>query len=184
MAVYAGTFDPFTLGHLDVVETAMRLFDRLTVLVAFNPHKPGSRIFTPDERVEMIRASLSRWVDRVDVHAHGGLVAPYAERIGACALVRGMRPVSDPDYEIQLSLMNSKLVPNLPTVLLVARSEHMYLSSSFVRDTAEVDNLIPPGTVPPPVEAALRARFAQAGQAEPPARTIPPHLDEPAGDDS
>jgi len=161
MAVYPGTFDPFTLGHLDVVETALRLFDHLTVLVAYNPHKNTPRIFTPDERVTMIRESIPEaWRPRVDVYAHGGLVAPHAEKLGACALVRGMRPVTDPDYEIQLSLMNSKLIPNLPTVLLVARSEHMYLSSSFVRETAEVEGLIPPGTVPGPVEQALRARYA------------------------
>lgn len=172
LAVYAGVFDPPTLAHLEIVETALRLFDRLVVLVSFNPDKP-SAMFSVEERVAMIEASLTaeqrRWVQ---VQAYPGLIAPYAERLGACALVRGMRPVTDPDYEIALSLMNAKLAPSLPTVLLVAKADSVYLSSTFVRQTASLDGLIVPGTVTAPVERALRARFgnraALRASAEPP----------------
>lgn len=162
-AVYAGVFDPPTYAHLEIVEKALGLFDELLVVVAVNPSKAGTW-FTTQERVNLLTASLAHLSGgRVEVMAYDGLVAPLAERMGACALVRGMRPVTDPDYEIALSLMNAKLAPSLPTVLLVTQAEHMYLSSTFVRDTARMDGLIVPGTVPPPVETALRERFAGAG---------------------
>ncbi len=165
MAVYAGTFDPPTLAHVEIIETALKLFDRVTVIVAFNPSKPHQRVFSPEERVSMLRESLPEaWRPYVEVKAYGGLVAPYAERLGACALVRGMRPVTDPDYEISLSLMNAKLAPSLPTVLLTGRADHMYLSSTFVRDTAQLDGLIVPGTVPAPVEEALRRKFRRVAE--------------------
>jgi pantetheine-phosphate adenylyltransferase len=161
IAVYAGVFDPPTLAHLEIIETALRLFDRLVVVVAVNPSK-AQTMFTTEERVMLLRASLPEAMrPNVEVEAYDGLIAPYAESRGACALVRGMRPVSDPDYEIAYSLMNAKLAPSLPTVLLVARADHVYLSSTFVRDSALMDGLIVPGTVPPPVEEALRARVGR-----------------------
>jgi pantetheine-phosphate adenylyltransferase len=162
--MYAGVFDPPTVAHLEIIETALRLFDRLVVVVAVNPSK-AQTMFTTEERVELLRASLPEaFRPYVEVEAYDGLIAPYAERRGACALVRGMRPVSDPDYEIAYSLMNAKLAPSLPTVLLVARADHVYLSSTFVRDTALMDGRIVPGTVPAPVEEALRARVGQRAE--------------------
>jgi pantetheine-phosphate adenylyltransferase len=156
MAVYAGVFDPPTMAHLEMFETALRVFDRLTVIVAFNPHKAPA-LFPAEERVRLIEESLSAEIrPRVQVVAYSGLVAPYAETIGACALVRGMRPYSDPDAEIALALMNQKLAPTLPTMLLVTSARYVHLSSSFVRETALVGGLIVPGTVSPPVEQALR----------------------------
>jgi pantetheine-phosphate adenylyltransferase len=95
----------------------------------------------------------------VEVRAYAGVVAPYAERPGACALVRGMRPVTDPEVELAQALINAKLAPRLPTVRLVAPAEYVYLSSTFVRDLARLEGLIAPGTVPPPVARARRARF-------------------------
>src|SRR4051812_44743663 len=100
MAVYAGVFDPPTMAHLEIIEAALRIFDHLTVVVAFNPNKPRA-LFSPEERVELIAASLgddNR--GRVKVIAYSGLIAPYAESIGASALVRGMRPYADADAEI------------------------------------------------------------------------------------
>lgn len=159
LAVYPGVFDPPTRAHLELIDTALRIFDRLVVVVAFNPNKAAA-MFTPEERADLLRASLRADVrDRVEVMYYGGLIAPLAERLGACALVRGMRPVTDPDYEIALSLMNAKLAPTLPTILLVARADHVYLSSTFVRETASLEGLIVPGTVPEPVEEVLRQRF-------------------------
>jgi pantetheine-phosphate adenylyltransferase len=159
MAVYAGVFDPPTMAHLEIVESALRIFDELTVIVAFNLNKAGS-LFTPEERVRMMEASLTDEVrDRVKVSAFSGLIAPHAEQLGACALVRGMRPYADADSEIALALMNQKLAPQLPTVLLVASEKNVYLSSSFVRETAQLGGLIVPGSVSKAVEDALRSRF-------------------------
>jgi pantetheine-phosphate adenylyltransferase len=159
IGVYAGVFDPPTMAHLEIIDSALRIFDQLVVVVGFNPNKAGA-IFSPEDRVQMLDASLSDEIrPRVRVTAHGGLTAPYAESLGACALVRGMRPYADADAEIALALMNQKLAPDIPTVLLVASATNVYLSSSFVRDTATLGGMIVPGTVPPAVEKALRERF-------------------------
>ena len=161
MAVYAGVFDPPTMAHLEIVESALRIFDELTVVVAFNPSKAGA-LFSPDERVRMLDASLSDDTRaRVRVTAYAGLIAPYAESIGACALVRGMRPYADADAEIALALGNQALAPNLPTVLLVASRQNVYLSSTFVREWATLGGLIIPGSVPPAVETVLRERYVK-----------------------
>ena len=158
-AVYAGVFDPPTMAHLEIVEAALRIFDRLTVIVAFNQNKPRA-MFTPDERVQLIEESLGPDIsERVNVTADSGLIAPYAESIGACALVRGLRPYADADAEIALALMNEKLAPLLPTVLLFTSSKNMYLSSTFVRETAQLGGMIVPGSVSPAVARALQQRF-------------------------
>jgi pantetheine-phosphate adenylyltransferase len=161
LAVYAGVFDPPTMAHLEIIESALRIFDELVVVVAFNPNKAGA-LFSPEERVEMMNASLiDDMRSRVRVAAYHGLIAPYAESLGACALVRGMRPYADADHEIGLALMNQELAPLLPTVLLVASAKNVYLSSSFVRETATLGGLIVSGSVSPPVEEALRKRFGR-----------------------
>jgi pantetheine-phosphate adenylyltransferase len=162
MAVYAGVFDPPTMAHLEMFESALRVFDRLTVLVSVNLNK-ARPLFSPEERVRLIEESLGDEMrPRVQVVAHSGLTAPYAESIGACALVRGMRPYADADAEIALALMNQKLAPTLPTMLLVTSARNVYLSSSFVRETALLGGMIVPGSVPPPVEAALRQRIFES----------------------
>ncbi len=159
IAVYAGVFDPPTLAHMEMIETALGLFDYLYVVVGVNPSK-GQTMFTPEERVDLLQESLEEWQrPYVNVVTNEGLTAEFANRVGACALVRGMRPVTDPDYEIALSLMNAKLVPSIPTVLLVARADHVYLSSTFVRDTARMGGIIVDGSVPKPVAKALRRFF-------------------------
>jgi pantetheine-phosphate adenylyltransferase len=159
LAVYAGVFDPPTMAHLEIIESALRIFDELVVVVGFNVNKAGA-LFSPEDRVRMLDASLTEEMrPRVRVTAHAGLTAPYAESLGACALVRGMRPYADADAEIALALMNQKLAPSVPTVLLVASAKNVYLSSSFVRETATLGGMIVPGSVSPAVEAALRERF-------------------------
>jgi pantetheine-phosphate adenylyltransferase len=159
LAVYAGVFDPPTTAHLEIIESALRIFDELVVVVGFNPNKAGA-LFTPEDRVSMLEASLTDEMrSRVRVTAHAGLTATFAESLGACALVRGMRPYGDADYEIALALMNEKLAPKLPTVLLLASAQNVYLSSTFVRETATLAGMIVPGTVPPPVARALEERF-------------------------
>ena len=159
IAVYAGVFDPPTLAHVEIVETALRIFDELVVVVGYNPNKP-SALFSPDERVRMFEESLPDEARaRVRVTAYSGLTAPYAESLGACALVRGMRPYADADGEIALALMNERLAPNLPTVLLVTSARNVWLSSTLVRDTATLGGIIVPGSVSPAVERAIRERF-------------------------
>ena len=159
LAVYAGVFDPPTMAHLEIIGSALRIFDELVVVVSFNPKKAGA-LFSPEERVRMIDASIADEMrHRVRVTAYSGLTAPYAESLGACALVRGMRPYADADSEIALALMNERLAPRLPTVLLVASAKNVYLSSTFVRETATLGGIIVPGSVSPAVEAALRERF-------------------------
>src|SRR5438067_7083086 len=160
LAVYAGVFDPPTMAHLDIIESALRIFDELVVVVGFNPNK-ASALFTPDERVLMLEESLSdEMKQHVRVMAHPGLTAPFAESLGACALVRGMRPYADADAEIALALMNERLSPSLPTVLLLTGAKNVWLSSTFVREAATLGRIIVPGAVPPAVEEALRKRFA------------------------
>jgi pantetheine-phosphate adenylyltransferase len=159
LAVYAGVFDPPTMAHLEIIEKALRIFDEIVVIVAFNLNKAGA-LFSPEERVRMLDASIPADLhSRVRVTAYHGLTAPYAVSLGACALVRGMRPYADADAEIALALMNERLAPNLPTVLLVTSARNVYLSSTFVRETATLGGMIVPGSVPPPVEEALRERF-------------------------
>lgn len=132
--------------------------------MSFNPNKSSS-LFTPDERVEMMQASLTDEQRKVvRVTAHSGLTAPFAESLGACALVRGMRPYADADAEMALAFMNEQLAPNIKTVLLVTSAKHVWLSSSFVREAATLGQLIVSGAVPPPVEAALRKRFGPDGR--------------------
>ena len=161
IAVYAGVFDPPTLAHMAVIQQALGLFDKLVVVVAHNPSKSDT-MFSAAERVQLVRDSLTEEMHgRVDVMAHAGLIAPLAGELGACALVRAMRPVTDPDYEIALALMNQKLAPAIPTVLLVARSDMVYLSSTFVRDVARLGHSIVPESVPAPVARALRERFPE-----------------------
>src|SRR5260221_6306792 len=157
IAVYAGVFDTPTMAHLEIIESALRIFDELVVVVSFNPNKAGA-IFSPEDRVQMLDASLDEEIrPRVRVTSYAGLTAPFADRLGACALVRGMRPYADADYEIALALMNERLAPRVPTVLLVTSAKNVYLSSTFVRDTATLGGIVVEGAVPPPVEEALRA---------------------------
>jgi pantetheine-phosphate adenylyltransferase len=152
-------FDPPTTAHMEIIETALRIFDALVVVVAFNPNKAGA-LFSPEERVAMLEASLPPETRRcVRVTAYSGLTAPYAESLGACALVRGMRPYADADAEFALAFMNERLSPNLPTVLLVTGARNVWLSSTFVREAATLGRMVVPGAVPPPVEEALRKRF-------------------------
>lgn len=159
--MYAGVFDPPTLAHMAIIETALKLFDRLVVVVAVNPDK-SSQMFSTEARVDLLRQSIpAHLAPLVEVMSYAGLTAPYAARLGACAFVRAVRPMTDADYEIALALMNAKLAPDLPTVLLVARADQVYLSSSFVRQTATMDGLIVPGTVPEPVAAALEELIQQ-----------------------
>lgn len=132
-ALYPGTFDPITFGHIDIIERARKVFDILVIAVADNREK--KTLFTIKERIEMIKKSLKN-PSEIEVTTFDGLTAEYAKSIGAAAIVRGIRAVSDFEYEFQMALMNRKLQPEVETVFLTPNETHSYISSSLVKDIA------------------------------------------------
>ncbi|MBO5411053.1 MAG: pantetheine-phosphate adenylyltransferase [Clostridia bacterium] len=131
IAICPGSFDPVTIGHVDIIHRAAKLFDKVIVVVMVNYHKPDS-YFSAEERVELLRRSLTD-IDNIEIDMHGGLLAEYAKEKGACAVVKGLRAVSDFEYEFQQALTNKKLNPELETVFVISNAENMYLSSSVVK---------------------------------------------------
>lgn len=129
-AICPGSFDPITLGHLDIIRRASKLFDKVIVLVTVNLNKTA--FFTKDERVGFIKKSVSN-IDNVSVDCCDGILADYIEKAGACAIVKGLRAVSDFDYEFQMALANKTLNNKAETVFLTTRAANLYLSSSLVR---------------------------------------------------
>ena len=134
-AICPGSFDPVTVGHVDIIRRAAKLFDKVIVVVMINYHKPNS-YFTASERVELLKRSLGN-IKNVEIDMYSGLLAEYADKKGACAVVKGLRAVSDFEYEFQQALTNKKLNPELETVFLTASAESMYLSSSVVKQVCE-----------------------------------------------
>ena len=134
-AIYPGSFDPITLGHLNVIKRAARCFDRLIVCVMVNAEKVNSGLFTPDERVELIRRVVEK-LPNVEVDQSSVLVADYAREKKACTLVKGLRAVSDYEQELQMALINRKLNPRLETLFLPSGSKYTYVSSSMVKEMA------------------------------------------------
>ena len=158
LAVYPGTFDPPTYGHLDILTRSRRLFDRVIVGIGRNPEKKPS--FTVEERMAMLVAAIDEaGITGVQVEAFAGLTADFAHERGAAAIVRALRSVTDFELEFALDIANSKLAPDLETVLLIARPEYTHLSSTFVRQAAEQGRRLIPGSVPPSVEQYLRKRY-------------------------
>ncbi|MEL7361188.1 MAG: pantetheine-phosphate adenylyltransferase [Bacteroidota bacterium] len=153
LALYPGTFDPITRGHLDVLQRALQVFDRVEVTVAVNRLK--KTLFTLDERVHLANASIETLPhdlhDRVDVVAFEGLLVDHARAAGAVALVRGLRQVSDFDYEARMAMANRRLFPELQTVFLMPPETQAFVSSSIVRDVhrwgGDVSSFVPPVVV-------------------------------------
>jgi pantetheine-phosphate adenylyltransferase len=146
VAVYPGSFDPFTNGHLDVVERALGIFDRLIIGVLANPDK-RSPLFSAEERVDLIRQSLEG-EQRVEVESFEGLTVDFARSRGAQTLVKGLRAYSDFDAELQQALMNRKLAPDVHTIFLMSSFAHIFVSSSILKDIAshgrDVGEFVPP----------------------------------------
>ena len=138
VAIYPGSFDPVTSGHLNIIRRAAKIFDRLIVCVMVNAGK--NPMFTLDERVELIR-SVTRDIPNVEVDSSNELLAEYAKRKGSCVIVKGLRAGSDFENEFQMALINHKINPNLDTMFLTAEHQYMYLSSSTVKELGnyEVD---------------------------------------------
>ena len=155
IAVYPGSFDPPTKGHEDLVRRSLTLADHLIVAVAINVVKQP--LFSVEERLEMLRAAVGD-DSRVSFQAFDGLLADFAKRVRATIIVRGLRAVSDFEYEFQMALMNRQLHPSLETVFLVPAVDLTYLSSSLVREVARFGGDVTP-LVHPKVAAALTQRF-------------------------
>ncbi len=135
IAVCPGSFDPVTVGHLDIIKRASKMFSKVIVLVSTNTNKAPA--FTKAERVEMLKLSTAN-LPNVTVESFDGLLADYTKKIGAKAIVKGLRAMSDFEYEFQMALTNKKLNPDTETVFLTTNSENMYLSSSLVRQVASM----------------------------------------------
>jgi pantetheine-phosphate adenylyltransferase len=155
LAVYPGTFDPITYGHIDVVERAAQLFHRVIILVASNTTK--APLFTDDERMAMIREVFAS-KPSIEVDGFDGLLVDYARRRKASVIIRGLRAVSDFEIEFQMALTNRKMSKELETIFLVPREQYSYLNSTIVREIARLGGDVS-GFVPPVVRRRLRAKF-------------------------
>ncbi len=154
-AIYPGTFDPITNGHIDVIERAAMLFDRVIVVIAINTKKVC--LFTEQERLEMAKESLAH-LPNVEVEIHQGLLVDYAIARCASALVRGIRAVSDFEYEFQIALMNRKLQPEINTIFMMPHEKYTYLNSSIIRELSRYKQDVS-DFVPKAVAEKLKAKF-------------------------
>ncbi len=156
-ALYPGTFDPVTLGHLDVATRAARLFDRLVVGVYDAP--PKNLMFSTEERVELFREA-ARHLPNVEVLPYSGLTVDFARQINARVIIRGIRAFDDFLYEYEMALMNAKMAPEIETIILMTKLEYSYFSSTRVREIAPLGGDIS-DLVPPNVLAAVKAKLAE-----------------------
>jgi len=161
IAVYPGSFDPITYGHLDVVARAAAAFDRVVLGVLVNPHK-GAPIFATDERVGVVREAIDEYctaeaAGRIDVESFDGLTVEFCRHRGATFVVRGLRAISDFESELQMAHTNRKLAPEVDTVFFMTALEHSYLSSSLVKEIAAFGGDVTQ-MVPPAVSGRLAAR--------------------------
>jgi len=157
IAIYPGSFDPLTNGHLDLVERGAKIFDELIVAILRNPEKQA--LFSVEERREMLETMTTRF-SNVRVDTFDGLMVDYATRVGATAVLRGIRAISDYEYELQMALMNRKLEPRLETVFMMPAEAYSYLSSRLVREIASLGGSVR-GLVPEMVEEKLHRKVTE-----------------------
>lgn len=162
VAIYPGSFDPITNGHLDIIQRGLHVFDEVRVLIAHNRHKSG--LFSIPERLDLIRrATLDD--PRVSVDAFEGLLVDYARQIGAGVVLRGLRAVADFEYEFQMANMNRHLHPGMETIFMVTGATNFYVSSSLVREVSALGGDVS-ALVPPPVQVALERKFRPSDSEE------------------
>jgi len=159
LALYPGTFDPIHNGHVDIAARASRLFDELVIGIYDSP--PKTLTFDTPQRLALARESLAH-LDNVRVQPYRGLTVAFAQQIGARVMVRGLRAISDFEYEFQMALTNKKLAPDVEFISLMTSLDYAYLSSSILKEVALLGGAIE-GLAPAPVQAALSARFAGLG---------------------
>jgi pantetheine-phosphate adenylyltransferase len=155
VALYPGSFDPITNGHLDLIQRGSALFDKLFVAILRNDEKQA--LFSVDERIEML-TEVVQGFPNVEVGSFDGLLVEYAAHCGASVIIRGIRAVSDYEYELQMALMNRRLRPDIETVFLMASEAHSFLSSKLVKEVIRLGGKIT-GLVPPSIEGKLRKRL-------------------------
>ena len=158
LAVYAGSFDPVTFGHLDLIERSTRIFDE--VLVAVGRHPTKKAFFAYDERVDLLR-EVTRDIPNVKIDSFDGLLIHYCERIGARVIVRGLRAATDFEYELQIAHANADLFPDVDTIFLPTRTEHGFVSASLVREIAQHGGDVS-RYAPKVVAEALKAKYKRA----------------------
>ncbi len=160
LALYPGSFDPFTYGHLDILERATDLFDNVIVTIAVNNRK--DTVFTGDEREELIKESLKdkEWASSVEIQQFTGLLVDFAKEKNAQTLVRGVRQISDFEYEFRMALTNRRLAPNVDTVFLMPNEQLTFISASLVKEVAYWDGDLS-SFVPEHVAEALREKFEE-----------------------
>ena len=158
IAIYPGSFDPITLGHLDIIQRAATMFDKLIVVVMTNANKKCS--FSPEERRELIEKTVSN-ISNVEVDFYDGLLAEYARIHSAKAIIKGLRAMSDFEYEFQMALTNKKLNPDVETLFLTTSTQYMYLSSSMVKQIAAMNGDIY-DFVPSEIHSDIVARLTKA----------------------
>ena len=157
IAIYPGSFDPITNGHLDLIQRGSRLFDRLIVSILRNESKEP--LFSVEERIEMLREVAAPYPN-VEVDSFDGLLGDYAADHAATAILRGIRAISDYEYELQMALMNRRLRPEIETLFLMSNEAYSFVSSRMVKEVFSLGGNIS-GLAPPPVEARMRGRFSQ-----------------------
>ena len=155
VAIYPGSFDPVTNGHLDLIERSARLVDRLIVSILNNARKQP--LFSVQDRIEMVQAAIGHR-DNVEVDSFEGLLVDHATRRGATLIIRGIRAISDYDYEWQMALMNRRLRPEIETMFLMAGEAHSFISSHLVKEVLRLGGTVA-DLVPPSVERRLKDRF-------------------------
>jgi pantetheine-phosphate adenylyltransferase len=158
IAVYPGTFDPITNGHLDILERALRLFDHVIVVIATNIRK--QTLFTIEERTEFIRDALASHASRIELATDAGLLVEFCQRRNANTIVRGLRALADFEYEFQLAHMNRRLAPGVDTLFFMTDERNHYVSSSLVKEVASLGGDVT-GLVPPGVVTALATKYGR-----------------------
>jgi pantetheine-phosphate adenylyltransferase len=155
LAVFPGSFDPITNGHLDIVDRALAVFDRVRMAILRNPEKQP--LFSVDERLALIREAY-RGNPRVEADSFSGLLVDYAEKAGASVIIRGIRAISDWEYELQMGLMNRRLNPQIETVFMIPAESYSYVSSRLVKEVFQLGGRVS-DLVPPIVERRLREKY-------------------------
>ena len=164
IALYPGSFDPITRGHEDLIHRSLEFVDKLIVAVAVNVAKQP--LFALEERVALIKQTIS---DKVDVQSFDGLLADFAKKVGASVIVRGLRAVSDFEYEFQMALMNRRLDPRIETVFMMPAESYSYVPSKRVKEVSQLGGAVSE-LVPPVVERRLRGKYRHRGAAREGAR--------------
>ena len=157
IAIYPGSFDPITNGHVDLVKRTLGVFDRIVVAIARNPEKDRS-LFDLDERLQMIRQVFKGFGDRVEAESFDGLLVEYAKKTGAKVIIRGLRAVSDFEYEFQMAMMNRELAPGIETLFMMTGQDHFYISSRLVKEVVSLGGDVS-GFVPTLVAKKLKEKF-------------------------